>query len=178
MQKMVREALPPDIRVAGDAFDLIIECCTGAPVAAWPDHASASDVKAALQGSCWADAAARCAEFVQLVSSEANEMSDKEKKSTITPEHVLAALQQLGFSEFQGDLQAFYGDVKESNAQQGNVPPAVAPVASSGTWVQLLYIDLPPGPQPLTVPWLPCTAGLSHAERCRPPEEREQEDWR
>ena len=60
-------------------------------------------------------------------------MSDKEKKSTITPEHVLAALQQLGFSEFQGDLQAFYGDVKESNAQQGDGPPALAPVASPGT---------------------------------------------
>ena len=59
-------------------------------------------------------------------------MSDKEKKSTITPEHVLAALQQLGFSEFQGDLQAFYGDVKESNAQ-GDGPPAMAPVASPVT---------------------------------------------
>ena len=33
MQKIVREALPPDIRIAGDAFDLIIECCTGASVA-------------------------------------------------------------------------------------------------------------------------------------------------
>ena len=54
MQKMVREALPPDIRVASDAFDLIIECCTGAPVAvaAWPDLALASDVEMALQCSC------------------------------------------------------------------------------------------------------------------------------
>ena len=50
-------------------------------------------------------------------------MSDKEKRTTITPEHVLAALQQLGFSEFLEDLQAFYGDVKESNVQQGTAPP-------------------------------------------------------
>ena len=63
---------------------------------------------------------------MQLVSSEANDVSEREKKTTITPEHVLAALQQLGFAEFQEDLQAFYGDVKESNAQQGTGPPAVA----------------------------------------------------
>ncbi len=59
------------------------------------------------------------AEFVQLVSSEANDLSEKEKKTTITPEHVLAALEQLGFADFQEDVRAFYGDVKESNAQRG-----------------------------------------------------------
>lgn len=53
------------------------------------------------------------------MSSEANDLSEKEKKSTIMPEHVLAALEQLGFSEFQEDVRAFYGDVKESNAQRG-----------------------------------------------------------
>ena len=79
-------------------------------------------------------------------------MSDKDKKSTITPEHVLAALQQLGFSEFQGDLQAFYGDVKESNAQQGERP------AGRGTCCQCwdtpqLSASRPAslGPQPLAV---------------------------
>ena len=30
LQKMVREVLPPDIRIAGDAIDLVIECCSGA----------------------------------------------------------------------------------------------------------------------------------------------------
>ena len=53
------------------------------------------------------------------MSSEANDLSEKEKKTTITPEHVLAALEQLGFAEFQQDVRAFYGDVKESNAQRG-----------------------------------------------------------
>ena len=143
MQKMVREALPPDIRIAGDAFDLIVECCTGAPVAARPCHALLVPWEMASQGSCWADAVAGCAEFVQLVSSEASEVSDQEKKTTITPEHVLAALQQLGFSDFQEDLQAFYGDVKESNAQQGNSPPAVALLASAGRVPQLLHTDVP-----------------------------------
>ena len=30
LQKMVREVLPPDIRIAGDAIDIVIECCSGA----------------------------------------------------------------------------------------------------------------------------------------------------
>ena len=71
-------------------------------------------------------------------------MSDKEKKSTITPEHVLAALQQLGFSEFQGDLQAFYGDVKESNAQQGKRPACQGTCCQFWAVPQLLHLDLPP----------------------------------
>jgi histone H3/H4 len=38
------------------------------------------------------------AEFITLVSSEANELCDKEKKSTLTPEHVLTALEVSVFS--------------------------------------------------------------------------------
>jgi hypothetical protein len=34
-----------------------------------------------------------CAEFINLVSSEANELCDKEKKNTIVPEHVVASLE-------------------------------------------------------------------------------------
>lgn len=33
------------------------------------------------------------AEFITLISSEANELCDKEKRSTLMPEHVLAALE-------------------------------------------------------------------------------------
>mmetsp|Transcript_24274 Transcript_24274/g.95543 ORF Transcript_24274/g.95543 Transcript_24274/m.95543 type:complete len:81 (+) Transcript_24274:455-697(+) len=36
------------------------------------------------------------AEFVQLLSSGANEVCEKESKKTITPEHVLKALMELG----------------------------------------------------------------------------------
>ena len=32
-------------------------------------------------------------EFVHLISSEANEICDKEKKKTMAPEHILKALQ-------------------------------------------------------------------------------------
>ena len=39
-----------------------------------------------------------CNEFVQCVASEANEISTKENKSTILPEHVVKALESLDFA--------------------------------------------------------------------------------
>ena len=39
-------------------------------------------------------------EFIQLLSSEANEVATKEKRNMIQPEHVMSALRELGFSEF------------------------------------------------------------------------------
>jgi ribonucleotide monophosphatase NagD (HAD superfamily) len=45
------------------------------------------------------------AEFIQLLSSEANELAMGDNKSTITPEHVVRALQQLGFEEWADDVK-------------------------------------------------------------------------
>uniref|UniRef100_A0A0R0JJZ0 Class 2 transcription repressor NC2 beta 2 n=1 Tax=Glycine max TaxID=3847 RepID=A0A0R0JJZ0_SOYBN len=59
MTKIIKEMLPPDVRVARDAQDLLIECCV---------------------------------EFINLVSSESNEVCNKEERRTIAPEHVLKAL--------------------------------------------------------------------------------------
>ncbi|KAM9211828.1 protein Dr1-like [Dugong dugon] len=39
-----------------------------------------------------------CAEFIHLVSSEANEICNKSEKKTISPEHVIQALERSGFS--------------------------------------------------------------------------------
>ena len=44
---------------------------------------------------CWADFAV---EFIHLISSEANEACEKEKKRTIGPEHIYAALKVAWFS--------------------------------------------------------------------------------
>ena len=41
-----------------------------------------------------------CVEFITLVSSEANEISEKEAKKTIGCDHITKALDQLGFSEY------------------------------------------------------------------------------
>ncbi|XP_056697644.1 protein Dr1 homolog isoform X3 [Spinacia oleracea] len=60
MTKIIKEMLPPDVRVARDAQDLLIECCV---------------------------------EFINLVSSESNDVCNREEKRTIAPEHVLKALE-------------------------------------------------------------------------------------
>ncbi|XP_028753731.1 protein Dr1 homolog isoform X1 [Neltuma alba] len=75
MTKIIKEMLPPDVRVARDAQDLLIECCV---------------------------------EFINLVSSESNDVCNREDKRTIAPEHVLKALQVLGFSEYIEEVYAAY----------------------------------------------------------------------
>lgn len=55
LNKMIKE-LVPNVRVANDARELILNCCT---------------------------------EFIHLVSSEANDICNKQQKKTISPEHVL-----------------------------------------------------------------------------------------
>ena len=46
-----------------------------------------------------------CDDFVHLLSSTANKASEKEKKNTIQPEHVLASLEELGFSLYLEDVR-------------------------------------------------------------------------
>lgn len=48
------------------------------------------------------------AEFINLVSSESNDVCNKEDKRTIAPEHVLKALQVLGFGEYIEEVYAAY----------------------------------------------------------------------
>ncbi|CAN1856582.1 Protein Dr1 homolog [Linum perenne] len=75
MTKIIKEMLPPDVRVARDTQDLLIECCV---------------------------------EFINLISSEANEVCSKEEKRTIAPEHVLKALEVLGFGEYIEEVYTAY----------------------------------------------------------------------
>ena len=55
LNKMIKE-LVPNVRVANDSRELILNCCT---------------------------------EFIHLISSEANDICNKQAKKTISPEHVL-----------------------------------------------------------------------------------------
>lgn len=41
-----------------------------------------------------------CVEFITLVSSEANDISEKEAKKTIACDHITKALETLGFSDY------------------------------------------------------------------------------
>lgn len=54
-----------------------------------------------------------CVEFITLISSEANEISEKESKKTIACEHITKALEQLGFGEYVPDIMEVASEHKE-----------------------------------------------------------------
>ncbi|KAK3638692.1 negative cofactor 2 transcription regulator complex subunit ncb2 [Elasticomyces elasticus] len=45
-----------------------------------------------------------CVEFITMLSSEANEISEKDAKKTIAPEHIYKALEELGFGDYVPEL--------------------------------------------------------------------------
>ena len=71
MNKMIKELLP-NIRVANEARELVLNCCT---------------------------------EFIHLISSESNEICNQQQKKTISAEHVLVALEKLGYGDFRKDAE-------------------------------------------------------------------------
>lgn len=81
----VSEMVPKDITCAKETRDLLIDCCVGTSSLPWP-RGPRYAVKR------YADLASRSPEFIQLVSSEANEKCEKSAKKTIAPEHVAQAL--------------------------------------------------------------------------------------
>lgn len=84
MTKIIKEMLPPDVRVARDAQDLLIECCV---------------------------------EFINLISSESNEVCNRDDRRTIAPEHVLKALEVLGFGDYIEDVYAAYEQHRAETVQ-------------------------------------------------------------
>ncbi|KAI9699542.1 MAG: hypothetical protein M1820_007173 [Bogoriella megaspora] len=54
-----------------------------------------------------------CVEFITMISSEANEIAEKEAKKTIACEHVQQALEQLGFGEYVKDILDVASDYKK-----------------------------------------------------------------
>lgn len=52
-------------------------------------------------------------EFIHLIASESNEICDKETKKTIAGEHVISALQTLGFEEYVEEVEEVYKDHKK-----------------------------------------------------------------
>ncbi|KAL8729601.1 MAG: hypothetical protein Q9181_004945 [Wetmoreana brouardii] len=55
-----------------------------------------------------------CVEFITLISSEANEIAEKEAKKTIATEHIDKALKELGFPEYVQEVLASAGEHKEA----------------------------------------------------------------
>ncbi|RKF75111.1 Negative cofactor 2 complex subunit beta [Golovinomyces cichoracearum] len=54
-----------------------------------------------------------CVEFITLISSEANEISEKESKKTIACEHITKALERLGFGDYVQDIVNVASEHKE-----------------------------------------------------------------
>ena len=54
-----------------------------------------------------------CVEFIHLVSSEANEICERETKKTISADHVIKALIELGFEDYVQDIQEIAVEHKE-----------------------------------------------------------------
>lgn len=54
-----------------------------------------------------------CVEFIHLISSEANEICETESKKTIAPEHIIVALERLGFESFITEVEDVLKDHKQ-----------------------------------------------------------------
>ncbi|KAH8404373.1 hypothetical protein KR222_005802 [Zaprionus bogoriensis] len=59
-----------------------------------------------------------CSEFIHLISSEANEVCNQRSKKTINAEHVLEALDRLGFRDYKQEAEAVLHDCKEVAAKR------------------------------------------------------------
>ena len=51
-----------------------------------------------------------CTEFIHLISSESNDICNQQQKKTISAEHVLVALEKLGYGDFRKDAEEVAGN--------------------------------------------------------------------
>ncbi|KAF2280303.1 histone-fold-containing protein [Westerdykella ornata] len=59
-----------------------------------------------------------CVEFITLISSEANEIAEKEAKKTIACEHVKSALEELDFGDYVPAILEVAADYKKQQASR------------------------------------------------------------
>jgi len=62
-----------------------------------------------------------CMEFLQLISSEANDICNKHNKKVIVPDHILMALQKLGFEKYIDDLKLVHDEHKRQEAAKPKI---------------------------------------------------------
>lgn len=72
-----------------------------------------------------------CTEFIHLLASEANDICAKQQKKTINPEHVLKALESLGFSEYIDEAQAVFEESKATQAQRKRMATKLADLGNN-----------------------------------------------
>ncbi|KAG2227241.1 hypothetical protein INT45_008485 [Circinella minor] len=59
-----------------------------------------------------------CVEFIHLIASEANDICERENKKTIAGEHVVAALQALGFDDYVEEVDDVYKEHKKQQKER------------------------------------------------------------
>nr|CAG4642235.1 EOG090X0LUS [Eurycercus lamellatus] len=59
-----------------------------------------------------------CSEFIHLLASEANDICTQQQKKTINAEHILGALDRLGFTDYRTDAEAVLKDCKAVAAKR------------------------------------------------------------
>ncbi|CAN6662654.1 negative cofactor 2 complex subunit beta [Trichomonascus vanleenenianus] len=55
-----------------------------------------------------------CVEFIMILSTQSNDIAEKESKKTIASEHVIKALEELGFQDYIAPIQTVMQEHKES----------------------------------------------------------------
>ncbi|KAJ4472268.1 histone-fold-containing protein [Lentinula aciculospora] len=79
-----------------------------------------------------------CVEFIHLISSEANDICEKESKKTIAPEHIISALKALGFDQFTSEVEDVLKDHKQ---QQKDREKKVSKFEQSGKTEEELFAE-------------------------------------
>ncbi|KAI9632000.1 histone-fold-containing protein [Dioszegia hungarica] len=80
-----------------------------------PDMACAKDAKEIIVDCC--------VEWIKLISTQSNSICDESSKKTISPEHVLAALKQLGFEDFVAEVEDSNKDFKQIQKERTRTQP-------------------------------------------------------
>lgn len=70
-----------------------------------------------------------CIEFIMILSTESNDIAEKDSKKTIAPEHVLKALETLGFYDY---IEPIKETIEEHKATQKVRERRVGKLESSG----------------------------------------------
>ncbi|ORY28471.1 histone-fold-containing protein [Naematelia encephala] len=67
-----------------------------------------------------------CVEWVKLISTQSNTICDESSKKTISPEHVIEALRQLGFEDFIPEVEESNKEFKQSQKDRTRNQPDTA----------------------------------------------------
>jgi hypothetical protein len=101
---MVKEALPANIRCGAEVGPLMQSCMNGVHVRPRARHAASP--RALLPTLARWRARTSSAEFLQMLTSQANEKASAANKNTISEHHLFAALDELGFGNLKERLGA------------------------------------------------------------------------